>query len=115
MADVQAHTARLIALFVSCVLYGMLLTTFVPCIRSLLFSASRKFQFKPRHEIKFPIVVATTLMFLVSTFSAVLSMQDVIDAFIEYQGPGAPSSFTTLLTMGGNTGCQRWMTRSRSS
>ncbi|KAJ7691139.1 hypothetical protein B0H17DRAFT_1331188 [Mycena rosella] len=105
MADVQAHTARLIALFVSCVLYGMLLTTFVPCIRSLLFSASRKFQFKPRHEIKFPIVVATTLMFLVSTFSAVLSMQDVIDAFIDYQGPGGALEFYNI----GNHGWKHWM------
>ncbi|KAJ7895069.1 hypothetical protein B0H13DRAFT_2035202 [Mycena leptocephala] len=62
MADVQAHTARLIALFVGCVLYGILLTTFVPCLRSLLFSASQKFKVKSRHEIKFPILAVTILM-----------------------------------------------------
>ncbi|KAJ7466493.1 hypothetical protein FB451DRAFT_1402221 [Mycena latifolia] len=105
MADVQEHTARLIALFVSCVLYGILLTTFVPCIRSLLFSASRKFQLKPRDEIKFPILIATILMFLVSTFSAVLSMQDVIDAFIDFHGPGGALEFYQTI----NAGWKHWM------
>ncbi|KAJ7821303.1 hypothetical protein B0H14DRAFT_2831539 [Mycena olivaceomarginata] len=93
MSDVRAHTARLIALFVSCVLYGILLTTFVPCLHSLLFSASQKFQFRPRHEIKFPILVATVFMFLVSSFSAVLYMQSVIDGFIDYDGPGGALEF----------------------
>ncbi|KAJ7458989.1 hypothetical protein FB451DRAFT_1406153 [Mycena latifolia] len=105
MADVQAHTARLIALFVSCVLYGILLTTFVPCIRSLLFSTSQKFQIRPRREIKFPILVATTLMFFVSTFSAVLSLQDVIDAFIDYHGPGGALEFYNTV----NAGWKHWM------
>ncbi|KAJ7183252.1 hypothetical protein C8R46DRAFT_511920 [Mycena filopes] len=105
MSDVQAHTARLIALFVSCVLYGILLTTFVPCLCSLLFSASQKFQLKPRREIKFRIVVASVLMFLVSTFSAVLSMQDVIDAFIDYTGPGGALEFYHSL----NNGWKHWM------
>ncbi|KAJ7809899.1 hypothetical protein B0H14DRAFT_3874462 [Mycena olivaceomarginata] len=108
MADVQTHTARLIALFVSCVLYGILLTTFVPCLRSLLFSASQRFQIKPRHEIKFPILAATVLMFFVSSFSAVISMQDVIDAFIDYDGPGGAlefyGEFHTL-----NHGWTHWM------
>ncbi|KAF7330218.1 hypothetical protein MVEN_02458900 [Mycena venus] len=108
MADVQAHTARLIALFVSCVLYGILLTTFVPCLRSLLFSASRKFQVKSRHEIKFPILGATVLMFLVSTFSAVLSMQDVIDAFITYNGPGGALEFYGAAHTV-NVGWMHWM------
>ncbi|KAJ7814524.1 hypothetical protein B0H14DRAFT_3477033 [Mycena olivaceomarginata] len=93
MADVQTHTARLIALFVSCVLYGILLTTFVPCLRTLLFCASQRFQIKPRHEIKFPILAATVLMFFVSSFSAVISMQDIIDAFIDYDGPGGALEF----------------------
>ncbi|KAJ7466578.1 hypothetical protein B0H11DRAFT_2239750 [Mycena galericulata] len=105
MAGVQAHTARLIALFVSCVLYGILLTTFVPCIRSLLFSATEKFQFKPRRDIKFPILVASILMFLVSSFSAVLSMQDVIDAFIDYDGPGGALEFYHDV----NYGWKHWM------
>ncbi|KAJ7458922.1 hypothetical protein FB451DRAFT_1563789 [Mycena latifolia] len=103
MADVQAHTARLIALFVNCVLYGILLTTFIPCIRSLLFSASQKFQIEPRREIKFPILVATTFMFFVSTFSAVLSLQNVIDAFINYPG-GALEFYNTV-----NAGWTHWM------
>ncbi|KAF8207036.1 hypothetical protein K438DRAFT_1931134 [Mycena galopus ATCC 62051] len=93
MSDVQADTARLIALFVGCVLYGILLTTFVPCLRSLLFSASQKFQVKSRHEIKFPILAATILMFLVSSLSAVVSMQDVLNAFINYNGPGGAFAF----------------------
>ncbi|KAJ7039697.1 hypothetical protein C8F04DRAFT_1086289 [Mycena alexandri] len=105
MSDVQAHTARLIALFVSCVLYGILLTTLVPCLRSLLFSASQKFQLKPRNKIKFPILAASILMFLVSTFSAVLSMQDVIDAFIDYSGPGGALQFYDTL----NNGWKHWM------
>ncbi|KAJ7470029.1 hypothetical protein B0H11DRAFT_1389142 [Mycena galericulata] len=107
MADVQVHTARLIALFVGCVLYGILLTTFVPCLRSLLFSATEdsKFRFKPRRDIKFPILVATILMFLVSSFSAVLSMQDVIDAFIDYNGPGGALEFYNDV----NAGWKHWM------
>ncbi|KAJ6577505.1 hypothetical protein B0H19DRAFT_1252845 [Mycena capillaripes] len=105
MSDVQAHTARLIALFVSCVLYGILLTTFVPCLRSLLFSASQKFQVKSRHEIKFPILAATVLMFLVSSFSAVLSMQGVIDGFIDYDGPGGALEFYETV----NGGWKHWM------
>ncbi|KAJ7622604.1 hypothetical protein DFH06DRAFT_1305581 [Mycena polygramma] len=95
MADVQAHTARLISLFVGCILYdslnpvlGILLTTFVRCLRSLIFSTSQRVQFKSRREVKFPILAATVLMFLVSTFSAVLSMQNVLDGFINYDGPG---------------------------
>ncbi|KAJ7105640.1 hypothetical protein C8R44DRAFT_715352 [Mycena epipterygia] len=105
MADVQAHTARLIALFVSCVLYGILLTTLVPCIRSLLFSPGHKIRFKPRHDIKFPIVIATILLFLTSTFSVVLAMQDIIDAFINYAGPGGALEFYNGL----NTGWKHWM------
>lgn len=108
MADVQAHTARLIALFVGCVLYGILLTTFVPCLRSLLFSASQKFQVKSRHEIKFPILAATILMFFVSSFSAVLSMLDVIDAFVDYTGPGGALAFYgSSYTV--NKGWKHWM------
>ncbi|KAJ7900514.1 hypothetical protein B0H13DRAFT_1883417 [Mycena leptocephala] len=109
MTDVQAHTARLIALFVSCVLYGILLTTFVPCLRSLLFSSSQKFQIKPRHEIKFPILIATVLMFFVSSFSAVISMQDVIDAFINYHGPGGALEFYGTLHTTMNNGWTHWM------
>jgi hypothetical protein len=75
------------------ILAGILLTTFVPCLHSLLFSASQKFQFRPRHEIKFIILVATVLMFLVSSFSAVLYMQSVIDGFIDYDGPGGALEF----------------------
>ncbi|KAJ7853076.1 hypothetical protein B0H14DRAFT_2759052 [Mycena olivaceomarginata] len=97
MSDVRGHTARLIALFVSCVLYGILLTTFVPCLHSLLFSASQKFQFRPRHEIKFPILVATVFMFLVSSFSAVLYMQSVIDGFIDYGGPGVEDTVQVIV------------------
>ncbi|KAJ7189813.1 hypothetical protein GGX14DRAFT_607822 [Mycena pura] len=108
MVDVQAHTARLVALFVSCVLYGILLTTFVPCLHSLLFFASHKFQIKSRHEIKFPILAATILMFLVASFSAVISMQDVMDGFINYQGPGGPLEFYgTVHTV--NAGWIHWM------
>ncbi|KAJ7105554.1 hypothetical protein C8R44DRAFT_858497 [Mycena epipterygia] len=105
MADVQAHTARLIALFVSCVLYGILLTTLVPCIRSLLFSASQRFRFKSRHDIKFPILVATILLFLTSTFSVVLAMQDIIDAFIDYDGPGGALEFYLEV----NNGWMHWI------
>ncbi|KAJ7809912.1 hypothetical protein B0H14DRAFT_2453594 [Mycena olivaceomarginata] len=109
MASVQAHTARLIALFVSCVLYGILLTTLVPCLHSLLFSASRNFQIKPRHEIKLPILATTILMFFVSSFSAVISMQDVIDAFINYQGPGGALEFYGTLDTTLNHGWTHWM------
>ncbi|KAJ6518355.1 hypothetical protein DFH09DRAFT_1287574 [Mycena vulgaris] len=105
MTDVQAHTARLIALFVSCILYGVLLTTFVPSIRSLLCSPSQKLHFRRRQEIKFPIVAATTLMFLVSSFSAVLSLQDVIDAFVDYKGSGGALEFYNTL----NSGWKHWM------
>ncbi|KAJ7679982.1 hypothetical protein B0H17DRAFT_75645 [Mycena rosella] len=44
-------------------------------------------------------------MFLVSTFSAVLSMQDVIDAFIDYQGPGGALDFYHIT----NHGWKHWM------
>ncbi|KAF8206375.1 hypothetical protein K438DRAFT_472062 [Mycena galopus ATCC 62051] len=74
---VQVDTARLIALFVGCILYGILLTTFVSCLRSLLFSASQKFQLKSRHEIK----------------CAAVSMKNVIDGFISYTGPGGALAF----------------------
>ncbi|KAJ7270233.1 hypothetical protein C8J57DRAFT_1180349 [Mycena rebaudengoi] len=106
MADVQAHTARLIALFISCFLYGILLTTFVPSIRSLLFSASQnKIHIKTRRDIKYPIVAATVLMFLISTFSTVLSFQDVLDAFINYDGPGGAREFYHSQ----NIGWKHWM------
>ncbi|KAJ7685830.1 hypothetical protein B0H17DRAFT_1204662 [Mycena rosella] len=104
MSDVQEHAARLIASFVSCCLWGILLTTFVPCISSLLFSASQKFKFKPRREIKFPVVAATTLLFLVSTCSAVLAIVDVMDAFIYYQGPGGALEFFDTR----NNGWKHW-------
>ncbi|KAJ7671498.1 hypothetical protein DFH06DRAFT_1177721 [Mycena polygramma] len=109
MVDVQAHTARLIALFVSCVLYGILLTTFVPCLRSLLFSSSHRFHVKPHHEIKYPILVATILMFLVSSFGAALAMQDVIDAFINYDGPGGALAFYGGTGNTQDTGWKHWM------
>ncbi|KAJ6528238.1 hypothetical protein DFH09DRAFT_1371272 [Mycena vulgaris] len=105
MANVQAHTAQLIALFVSCVLYGILLMTFIPSIRSLLCPAGQTFRFRRREDIKFPIVAATSLMFLVSTFSAVMSMQDVIDAFIDYKGPGGALEFYETV----NTGWKHWI------
>ncbi|KAF7372887.1 hypothetical protein MSAN_00494900 [Mycena sanguinolenta] len=106
---VQAHTARLIALFVSCVLYGILLTTFISCLRSLLFSASQQFRVKPRHEIKWPIVAATISMFIVSTFSAVVSMQDVIDAFIKYDGPGGALAFYNSSATTASAGWLHWV------
>ncbi|KAF7357284.1 hypothetical protein MSAN_01323800 [Mycena sanguinolenta] len=109
MADVRPDTARLIALFVSCILYGILLTTFIPCLRSLIFSASQSFQLKPRHEIKFPVLVATTLMFLVSSFSTLISLQNVIDAFINYQGPGGALEFYETLHVTVNSGWTFWM------
>ncbi|KAJ6518398.1 hypothetical protein DFH09DRAFT_998263 [Mycena vulgaris] len=105
MADVQAHTARLVALFVSCVLYGILLMTFIPSIRSLLCSASQKFQFKQRADIKFPIVAATSIMFLVSSVSVVLSLQSVIDAFVDYKGPGGALEFYDTV----NAGWKHWI------
>ncbi|KAJ7172828.1 hypothetical protein C8R43DRAFT_943902 [Mycena crocata] len=71
MVDVQAHTARLISMFVSCVLYGV----------------SYRCKMKPRHEIKFPILAASILMLLVSTFSIGMSLQNVISAFVDYDGP----------------------------
>jgi len=71
------------------------LTTFVSCIRSLLFSASHKFKFKARHEIKWPIVAATAAMFFISSFSAVISMKDVMDAFVYFSGPGGALAFYT--------------------
>ncbi|KAJ7458993.1 hypothetical protein FB451DRAFT_1507203 [Mycena latifolia] len=52
-----------------------------------------------------PILVATTLMFFVSTFSAVLSLQDVIDAFIYYHGPGGALEFDNTV----NAGWKHWM------
>ncbi|KAJ7274342.1 hypothetical protein B0H12DRAFT_1228096 [Mycena haematopus] len=109
MAGVQAHTARLIALFISCVLYGILLTTFISCLRSLLFSASQKFQLKARHEIKWPIVAATIGMFIVSTFSAVVSMKDVVDAFIDYTGPGGALAYYTGSTSAAELGWTHWI------
>ncbi|KAJ7255197.1 hypothetical protein C8J57DRAFT_1655917 [Mycena rebaudengoi] len=91
---VQTHTARLIALFVCCVLYGVLLTTFFLSIRSLLFSANQnKIHLKSRRDIKYPIVAATVLMFFISTFSVVMSLQDVLEAFIYYDGPGGAREF----------------------
>ncbi|KAJ7911430.1 hypothetical protein B0H13DRAFT_572569, partial [Mycena leptocephala] len=84
---------------------GILLTTFVPCLRSLLFSASQRFQVKPRHEIKFPILAVTVLMFMVSSFSAVLSMLGVIDGFINYDGPGGALEFYNTV----NGGWKHWM------
>ncbi|KAJ7176125.1 hypothetical protein C8R43DRAFT_554623 [Mycena crocata] len=106
MGGVQAHAARLISLFVNSALYGILLTTFVPCIQSLLFSASQRFQLKPRHEIKIPIIVATILMFLVSTFAAILALQNVFDAFIDYDGPGGALEFYTSTTI--DRGWKHW-------
>lgn len=44
-------------------------------------------------------------MFLVSSFSAVLSMQDVIDAFIDYNGPGGALEFYNTV----NVGWKHWM------
>ncbi|KAJ7189531.1 hypothetical protein B0H12DRAFT_1173331, partial [Mycena haematopus] len=94
MATLQVDTTRLIAQFVSCILYGILLSTFVACLRSLLFSGQKlQWQVKSRHEIKWPILATTILMFLVSTFAAVVSMKDVIDAFIDYHGPGGALEF----------------------
>ncbi|KAJ7255198.1 hypothetical protein C8J57DRAFT_603448 [Mycena rebaudengoi] len=100
MADVQSHTARLIGLFINCVLYGILFTTFVLSIRSLLFSVSQsKIHLKSRYEIKYPIVAATALMFFISTFSAVMSLQEVLEAFIDYDGPGGAREFFHSLNM----------------
>ncbi|KAJ7617982.1 hypothetical protein FB45DRAFT_1063511, partial [Roridomyces roridus] len=93
MADVRLDTARLIALFLSCILYGILLTTFVPSLFSLILSPVGRFRLKKSHEIKYPIVAITILMFVVSTFAAVLSLQDVVDAFIDYDGPGGATEF----------------------
>jgi hypothetical protein len=47
-------------------------------------------------------------MFFVSSFSAVISMQDVIDAFIDYDGPGGALEFYgELYTL--NHGWTHWM------
>ncbi|KAJ7617979.1 hypothetical protein FB45DRAFT_840771 [Roridomyces roridus] len=93
MADVRPDTARLIALFFSCILYGILAATFVPSIRSLILSPVGRFRLKKSQEIKYPIVATTVLMFVVSTFAAILSFHDVVDAFIDYDGPGGALEF----------------------
>jgi hypothetical protein len=49
------------------------------------------------------------LMFFVSSFSAVISMQDVIDAFINYQGPGGALEFYGTLDTTLNHGWTHWM------
>jgi hypothetical protein len=48
------------------------------------------------------------LMFFVSSFSAVISMQDVIDAFIDYDGPGGALEFYGALHTLNHTWTQ-WM------
>jgi hypothetical protein len=44
-------------------------------------------------------------MFLISTFSTVLSFQDVLDAFINYDGPGGAREFYHSQ----NIGWKHWM------
>jgi hypothetical protein len=49
------------------------------------------------------------MMFFVSSFSAVISMQDVIDAFINYHGPGGALEFYGTLHTTMNNGWTHWM------
>jgi len=99
-----ANSGRLVGLFVGCVLYGFLLSTFFRCIRSLLCSASNKFQLRPRSDIRYRVVAVTILMFMISTFSAVVSLQDALAGFIDYDGPGGSLEFYSTMT-----GWRQWI------
>jgi len=104
MPALQENSGRLVGLFVGCVLYGFLLSTFFPCIHSLLFFPGDKFQLKLRSDIKYPVVAATILMFIISTFSAAVSLQDVLAGFIYYDGPGGSLEYYNTLK-----GWSHWM------
>ncbi|CAK5268859.1 unnamed protein product [Mycena citricolor] len=97
MAPLEPHTERLVGLFFGSVLYerrtGILLTTFCPSLASLLLKQDKRFELRPRRDIKIPILLATITMFLVSTSAAGLSIQLVIKGFVEYTGPGGPLQY----------------------
>ncbi|KAJ7850915.1 hypothetical protein B0H14DRAFT_2342023 [Mycena olivaceomarginata] len=95
MSGLPNDTARLVGLFVGCVLYGVLCITFVICL-SFIVSASR---------IPYVILVAAMWMFFISTFSVILSLKNVLDGFIYYQGPGGALAFYATQ----NGGWTHWM------
>ncbi|KAK6967000.1 hypothetical protein R3P38DRAFT_2589948 [Favolaschia claudopus] len=80
MAGLQSHTARLVGLFVGCLLYGILCLTFL----FFIMSASR---------IQRIILGTVCAMFCVATFGVCTALKNVIDAFVLYSGPGGAEFF----------------------
>ncbi|CAK5268858.1 unnamed protein product [Mycena citricolor] len=93
MAPFDSDTEHLVGLFFGSILYGILTTTFLPSLASLLFKQEKRFELRPRKDIKIPVLLATIIMFLVSTCVAVFSVQTVIEGFVRYNGPGGPLQF----------------------
>ncbi|CAK5268666.1 unnamed protein product [Mycena citricolor] len=118
--QMQVHTVRLVALFVNAILYGILVTTFDPCLNSFAWISRRERPHRRigrRKEIKLPILLASISMFLIATFSTALSLRNVLDAFISWISPGRAgrwSSIGAMTSAARRIECWQWRTRLRS-
>ncbi|RDX54731.1 hypothetical protein OH76DRAFT_1398121 [Lentinus brumalis] len=78
--------AQLVALYMQCICYGMVLITVAYGLRVLLWS--RDGHLKSRAHINWILVGATIAMFTIATLEMALGLQHNLDAFIYYTGPG---------------------------
>lgn len=82
MRDFSIGPAQIVALFMTCIFYGMLLVTTGLCLNILLLK-------KARTTLSHHIALAATLcMLAIASNDAALGLVHVLDAFAYYAGPG---------------------------
>ncbi|RPD65719.1 hypothetical protein L226DRAFT_557681 [Lentinus tigrinus ALCF2SS1-7] len=78
--------AQLVALYMQCIVYGIVLITVAYGLRVLLWS--RDGHFKSRTQISWVMVGTTVAMFTIATLEMAFGLQHNLQAFIYYKGPG---------------------------
>jgi hypothetical protein len=87
--------AQLTGNFCETLTYGIYLTTFTFCMRTLLMNQYGHWR-KP-YEIRWYLVTVAMILFGVSTFDVIIGLIHNIKAFVDYHGEGgAPQELTNI-------------------
>jgi len=96
MADTTfpINEARIVALFMEAVGYGIYLVSLVYCVRLLLWDKNGN----RKPKLNWVIIATTTLIAIFVTMDLAFNLRHVLDAFIFYTGPGGPIEQLTAIS-----------------
>ena len=82
MPKFPLDTAQIVALFMTSIFYGILLTTFVGCMRVLLWSRTEQ-RLKSLDKINFAMLIPALLMFIFASLDISFDLRQNVQAFVE--------------------------------